>query len=268
MNILVALWKQFRVFIVFIILEIIALFLIFSFNTYQNYFSYSIGSQLRANIYNSFTELDSYFNLSTVNKQLMNDNALLLNKLENLKLKELDTVSFSRKTYSTIPAKLVHYSVNIPENILIANKGKKDGVRPEMAVISSKGLVGIVYAVSDDYASIMPLINTSFSALVSFGNYTLSANTSWNGEDYRYIYIKNIPLHISVNKGDTVFTNNNSMLYPNGEIIGFIEDFEKDNLAKSYILKVKLSTDFSQISYVYFVQNNNKNQIDSLLQNE
>lgn len=268
MNVLIALWKQSKVFIVFILLEIVALFLIFSLNTYQNYFLYRISSQLRTNIYNSFTELGTYFNLSNVNEQLMNDNALLLEKLENLKLKQIDTITFSEKVYTTIPAKLIHYSVNMPENILIANKGRKDGVQSEMAVVSSKGLVGIVYAVSENYASIMPIINTSFSALVSFSDYTLSSNTSWDGKDYRFVNVHNVPLHISINKGDTVFTNNNSMLYPNGEIIGFVEDFEKDNLAKSYTLNVRLSTNFSQLDYVYFVQNNDKNQIDSLLKNE
>lgn len=268
MGILLAIWKQFKSLIVFLLLEAIALGLIFSFNIYQNSLLFQSLTSIRGNFSSSLNLIDSYLNLYSENKQLVEENTRLSEALKNNSTLQINHAMRVSEKYKYIAAQVAYASIGLPENYLVLNKGSKQGVMPEMAVISSSGLIGIVYNVSDDYASVLPLINTSFSCLVAISEYTLSANTSWNGNDYRYINVKGVPLHLSIKKGDSIFTNKNSTLYPSHELIGTVENIEKEDLGKSFALTVKLATDFSKLKNVYIVKNKDKKQIDSLLNNE
>ena len=42
------------------------------------------------------------------------------------------------------------------------NKGRKDGVEPDMGVVSERGVVGIVSTVSDHFSVVIPLLNPKF----------------------------------------------------------------------------------------------------------
>ncbi len=268
MDILVAIWKQFKVLIVFLLLEIIALFMLFSLNSYQNSFVFRTITSLRGNLLESFSLAEDYLNLYSENRELSEQNANLLELLKNSKDRAKTSSVFEKEKYHCIPAKVSYGTIGSPDNYLIVNKGQKDGIKPEMAVVSKSGLVGIVYAVSSDYASVLPLINTSFSCLVAVQDTTLGAGTSWNARDYRYVDVKGVPLHLKINENDSIFTNKNSTLYPERELIGLVKEVQKENLGKSFSLKVKLATNFSSLQNVYILENRDREQIDSLLNNE
>ncbi len=268
MGVLLAIWKRFKNLIVFLLLELLAVGFILSFNAYQNSHFFQAITSVRGNFSRSFTLFYDYLNLYSENKNLLAENAKLVTLLKNIQeSSEIEDLPNSRH-YDYIPAKIAYSSVNIPDNYLIINKGEKQGVKPEMAAVSSRGLVGIVYAVTEDYASILPIINTTFSCLISVKNTTLSANTSWSGKNFKYINVKGVPLHINVQKGDSIFTNKNSALYPDKELIGMVEAIKKEDLGKSFALKVKLATDFAKLQNVYVIKNKDKQQIDSLLNYE
>ncbi|MBS9767994.1 MAG: rod shape-determining protein MreC [Flavobacteriaceae bacterium] len=267
MNILIAIWKQFKTFIVFLLLEGIAIGLLLSLNSYQNSYLFQTTMTLRSNLLHSFSLADDYLNLYSENRKLVEENSALTEKLKNTVFLQ-DSMIVNSKQYHYIPAKIAHSTIVNPDNYLVINKGKKDKIKAEMAVVSSKGLVGIVYAVSEDYASVLPLINTSFSCLVAVQDTTLGASTSWSGADYRYIDVKGVPLHLQINKNDSIFTNNTSTLYPSRELIGTVTEVTKADLGKSFSLQVKLATNFATLQNVYVIENKHKVQIDSLLQNE
>ncbi|PVX50714.1 rod shape-determining protein MreC [Balneicella halophila] len=268
MGILSIIWKRFKTLIVFIFLEAIALWLLLSLNVYQNSFLFQTTTAIRTNFLNTFTVWDNYLNLASENRSLISENARLAEELKNKSVLVSSPPREIAGQYHYIPAKVAYNSIGAPDNIIVVNKGYKDGIRSDMAVVSSTGLVGVVYAVTEDYASVMPMINTSFSCLVSVDGNTLSANTSWDGTDFRYIDVKGVPLHLTIQQNDSVFTNNNSTIYPSGELIGLVESVEKADLGKSLSLRVKVSTNFSKLQNVYIVENIDKPQLDSLVNNE
>lgn len=268
MNIIATIWKQFKTLIIFLLLEAIAISMLLSFNPYQNAYFFQTTTAIRFNFFHTFSLIDNYLNLDSENRLLLDENAKLSERLRNQQALGLGLSEENLGQYHYIPAKVAYSSIGMPDNYLVINQGSNQGVAPEMAVISSNGLVGVVYAASNSYALVMPTINTSFSCLVALGNKTLSANTSWDGKDYRFIDVKGVPLHLTIEKGDSVFTNNNSTLYPEHELIGTVTAIEKEDLGKSFALKVKLSTDFSSLRNVYVIENNHKKEIDSLLQYE
>lgn len=263
-----SLWKNFKVLWTFFFLEVLAVVLILNFNIYQHSIIFNISNNIRTNVFSSIDIVSNYFVLEKHNSDLITENALLLERVKLLEQQEQPPILESLKRYECIPAKVLQMSVSFSDNYLIIDKGNLDSISSEMPVVSSLGVVGIVYATSSHYATVMPIINTSFSCLVSIKDYTLSANTSWDANDYRFISVDNVPLHITVNKGDTVFTNNNSMLYPNGEIIGVVDDVKVVDLGKFNQLKVRLAVDFSRLNHVYVLKNKHKSEIDTLINNE
>ncbi len=268
MHILLVIWKQFKNFIVFLFLEVIAIGILLSSNPYQNSYFFQVTTSLRSNFLESFSLWGDYFSLYQENRNLIEENARLTERLKNTAPPNTDANDLESGKYNYIPAKVAYSSIGTSSNYLVINQGRKNGIKPEMAVVSSQGLVGIVYAVSEDYASVIPMINKDFSCLVTVNDYTLDASTSWDSEDYRYTNVKGVPLHLSIKKNDSVFTNSNSTLYPSHELIGTVADIKKGDLGKYYELKVKLATNFANLKNVYAIENKDKQQIDSLQNNE
>ena len=64
--------------------------------------------------------------------------------------------------YSFVMADVVNNSVTYLSNYITVNKGRKDGVEPDMGVVSERGVVGIVSTVSDHFSVVIPLLNPKF----------------------------------------------------------------------------------------------------------
>ena len=56
------------------------------------------------------------------------------------------------KIDKTINARVILNSINKSKNIIVINKGKFNGITREMGVISSKGVVGIIKNITDNYS--------------------------------------------------------------------------------------------------------------------
>ena len=73
-----------------------------------------------------------------------------------------------------------------------------------------------------------------------------------------------IPKHANVLKGDSVITSGYSSTFPKGIFVGRVESVGFESGSSFYDLKVKISTDFNNLSYVYVVIDKTKPQLDSL----
>ncbi len=255
---------RFHALLLFILLEALCAYLLTFNNTYQGAKTNQFVHSLKANIFESLTLLEDYTLLKSANYELARDNAQLLEQLKQIKQSQEQIAAppqaMIEKNYSFTAAKIIKASLNFPLNYLMINKGTQDGIEPGMGVIGAEGVVGVVYKTSTHYASVLPIINTRFTCLTSLKNYSLSGSTRWDGQDYRYVYIDELPLHIDVAVGDTILTNNNSQLFPNDIMIGKVAEVKRSNLDKFFELKVELETDFSKLKYVYVIKDERKEE--------
>ena len=72
-----------------------------------------------------------------------------------------------------------------------------------------------------------------------------------------------IPFHVDTEVGDTIVTSGFSSIFPEGEMIGFVESVNKET-ANFLTIKVKLATDFKRISDVYIIANTRKEEQQAL----
>ena len=135
---------------------------------------------------------------------------------------------------------------------------------PEMGVVDQNGVIGIVNVVSEHYARVISLLNPNFRLSCKVKNQDCFGSLIWGGADPTEALLEEMPRHIEFIPGDTIVTSGFSAVFPEGLIVGTIIDSEKDYNDNFLSLKIKLSSDFTQLSTVRVLKNINKNEIDSM----
>lgn len=254
--------------IIFILLEIVSFSLIIRHNEYQRAIFSENASTLFGNVSSTITSIKDYFRLKEMNESLANENILLKNRLEEYELLR-DTIIHGTVVQDSIPvyeyigAKQVNATYNRTKNYITLNRGRKNGLQKEMAVCTPEGIVGLIQDLSDHFAVVIPLINVDsrISAKIKKNNYY--GSLQWDGNDYAYSYLNDIPYHVEVNARDTIVTSGLSKIFPEGIVVGYVESVDKET-ANFLKIKVKLAVDFKRINHVYVILNNKKNEQTSL----
>lgn len=252
----------------FLLLEVVSLTLVYRNNAYQRNVMFSSANVVTSHVASVSGYVTSYLNLREINKELLERNGQLEMQLLELqdRMDDLlaDTVSFAgfvsdstveKFPYDFIVADVVSNSVTHLSNYITINKGRKEGVAPDMGVVSVQGVVGIVSTVSDHFAVVIPLLNPKFrlSCKVLGSNYF--GSLGWNGRDMRYANLDELPRHVEFQKGDTIVTSGYSAVFPAGIIVGTVNAFEKQHDDNFYSLDVELATDFLSLNRVRVIRN-------------
>ena len=254
----------------FFLLEAVSIFLVVRDNAYQRSVFFSSANVAIAHITSLTSSVHSYMDLKTANKELLEDNGRLEQQLlelqDQLDALVADTTAFEGMApdtldtkeefpYSFILAEVVNNSVNQVANYITINKGREDGVRQDMGVVSNKGIVGIVSVVSDHFAVIIPLLNPKSHLSCRLKNSDYFGSLSWDGRDVRCASLDELPRHTVFNEGDTVVTSGYSAVFPKGIMVGTVISEEEGDDEDFRSLKVSLSTDFSTLRMVRVIRN-------------
>ena len=134
-----------------------------------------------------------------------------------------------------------------------------------MGVITSKGVIGIVKNVTNNYASIISLLNTDLRLNAILKNSSTIGSVTWDGLNSKILKLNDIPLSSSLKVGDTVVTGGMSFYFPKGIPIGKIINYDKSSLEGYYEIYVEVFNDFSSLSNLYILNRRDNNEIQSLL---
>lgn len=256
---LINLLLRYNHWLVFIGLELICFILIFRFNRYQGSVYFTSVNNLVSSVYSFTSSVNSYFNLQAINEQLLDRNIELETEIAHLKdmVIELkaDTLQVLPLQYETYKARVINNSINRNDNYITLDKGNNDGLAPEMGVVGPGGVVGIVYLVTERRALVISVLNSkaSISCKVRGSNYF--GNLKWTGEDSKVATLFDMPNHAEVSLGDTIITSGFSSVFPEGLMVGTVDDVDNSGDGLSYVIKVRLSTDFGHLSDVRVFKN-------------
>ena len=206
--------------------------------------------------------------LSAQNQALMEENIKLRQKISEIEGQALaDSLSasgfLSDNSFQYDWAKVVKNSTNTTHNYIIINKGKNHGITEDMGVITPNGVVGIIRAVGNNHAYILSFLNRKQQISAKIGDNNSFGPLSWDGESREYATLNEIPQHVEVTPGDTVYTSGYSSLFPPNVPIGTAESSKIVN-GMHRSVKVKLLQDFRLLDYVIVVKNNNFKEIENL----
>ena len=264
-NLIVFLWRH-QFFVFFIILEAISLTFLFNSYSYHRSLAFNSVNDITGTVYLSYSKVTDYFGLKKENEKLTNENVHLRNLIHPVN-SEADSQLIVRhdNQYFYRTAKVISSSINKQSNYLLLNKGSKHGIKPEMGVISTTGIAGIVIGVSPDFSYVMSLLhqNCRISARIKKNNNLV--NVLWGGNNYKEGMVVDIPSHIELYKEDSIITSGNSLIFPEGILIGRVNEYTQSTNKDLSEAVIEFSTDFNSLQNVYIIENLMKTEADTLI---
>ncbi len=249
-------------YLLIIILLFVSFRLILRKHSYKQFSINSILSLYVKNIQNGINVLFNLRNLYEINQTILAENSVLKSKLAIFEKKSMKPLQ-ENLNLKYISSSVIKNSYNKNNNYIIIDKGRRHGVEPCMGVISNKGVLGIVKDVSDNFCSVLSILNTYSKIDAKLKKNHFSGTILRITNDFKNVWLEDIPIHANLNIGDTIVTGGNSLIFPENIGIGTISDYSKD--IDTYKIKVALSSDFTNIRYVYIIKNNLKKEFDNLL---
>lgn len=260
--------RRFSNLILFLIVESVCIVLMARTNTIQGDSIMSSANVFLGTIYQKQNDVAYYFALRRMNDSLLQENARLQDQIMSYKsvdtlhdwiqtheVKPEDTtvqvVRFARYKYKT--ARVINNSIGKADNYMTINRGKKDGIRRNMAVVSGSGVAGRVVHVSNNFASVRSVLSTNLQVSTKLKNNTFGVVT-WGGKNPNELVMKDIPQQIQVNIGDSIYTTSYS-IFPPDVLIGTVARKEVIKKNSLQLLYIRPATNFSTIQYVYVVGN-------------
>ncbi len=253
---------KYKYWFAFLLMEGFSLAMLVRFNNYQGSVYFTTANSLVGGIYSAADGVTSYVGLGKANEMLEAQNMLLQAEVHEMKRQlaahHIDTLQFAgfnRSRYRFVGAQVINATTGHSTNLLTINRGSDDGIRPEMGVVSSSGVVGIVYLTSAHYSIVMPLINVKSKVSCRLSQHDASGTMEWKFGDIRSAYMTGVPLHIKISKDEKVETNGYSDIFPSGIPIGTVQQAEPSADGLSHTLKIRLAVDFATVRNVSIITN-------------
>ena len=250
---------------VFVILEVVSFVLLFKFNSYQGSVWFSSANVVAGKVYEVDAAVKTFFSLTKINQQLNARNLYLEQTVRKLAAQVHAQTGDSTwlfrtqkqvlDNYRLIPAKVITNSLDKRDNFITINKGRADGVRPDMGVACGNGIVGVVYMVSEHYAIVIPVLNSKSNVSVTIRKRGYYGYLHWTGGAADLAYVDDIPRHAHFRLGDLVETSGYSSIFPPGIIVGQILHVYNSRDGLSYRVQVRLTTDFGNLRDVCVIDN-------------
>lgn len=252
--------KKTYVFALFVILEVIALNQYANSTTFTKAKMITTANFLAGGIYRQFSVMNDYFGLRRENTALMNEIATLNNRLQIYRdhQPELNIDSLGLEgnvgAYVYTSASVISNTLTRPENFFTLDKGSRNGVEPNMAVVTPDGtMVGYILDCSDKFSVGMSLLNTDFRTSGTIKGKEHLGSIRWDGRNHNYATLSEVQKYGEIMAGDTVVTADYSSRFPAGVMIGTVESFELKQSAY-YDVKIKLATRFSALKKVLLIR--------------
>lgn len=277
-SLLNTLWR----FLLFIALEAVCLVMISNNGIVQRYLILEKIRDISSFFWKESSALRSYSRLSEINKELSIQNTALLQEKDKYKvlLNQIKGEVFARtfadslkmdsliiqsdKTFDYQWAQIIKNTLNTTHNYLIIDKGEEDGITEDMGVITPDGVIGITRAVGKKHTYVYSFLNSNQQVSAKVGHTNAFGPLIWDQTSLETATLTEIPQHIDVKQGDTIYTSGYSSFFPPDIPLGIAQDSKVIN-GTHLSIKVKLLQDFKNVNYVIVIKNNSNAEIDSLV---
>ena len=253
---------------IFIALEIAALSMLRNNAPLQNTWIAKGGQAVMGGLWGMSQDVGDYFSLRQANDSLALENFRLRLRVAQIEKFVSDTLRISdipatTLGYKYIPATISKISNNTQHNYMIIGKGAADGVTEGAGVITGKGAVGIIDAVSEHFSYARSFKNHEMNISARLGRGGAVGPLSWNGRSSSGAILKEIPHHVEFHPGDTVYTSGYSSIFPADIPLGTAGKARIVNGA-TYEIDVTLFEDFASLRHVTIVENLGRDEMKRL----
>lgn len=256
-------------FLLFLLLEIVSLYFVVQHNYFQHASAVSASNSFTGSLYEWRSGMTEYLSLKEQNEQLSKKLAMYMtsdsNSLQQIapQIRSVNDTVY-RQRYEFLSAKVIDNTVSERNNYIILDRGRRDGVSPDMGVICPNGVVGIVREVSENFCVVMSVLHEKSSISASVKTDGTFGQLKWEGADYREAILSGLPTHSKIAKGDTLITSGLGDAFPEGVPVGTVLSYQKKPGEKYFTVQVGLTTDFKKIKHVFVVKNLMREELQDL----
>jgi len=169
--------------------------------------------------------------------------------MENERLRKLLLLK-EKLSFETIAAEVIGENPSAWSKTIIINKGKKDGIKKYLPVISPEGLVGKIIEVYPTSAMIQLIIDKDSGVPVLIKR-TRERGILVGGFS-NFCYLKYLPRFSDVKVNDIVLTSGFGVIYPKDILVGEVVSVKKDSISPK--VKVKPFVNFSRLEEVLIIK--------------
>ncbi len=253
--------------LLFLLLLCVSLLLTIQSHSYHKSRVISSANFLTGGVYEKINNITEYLNLKTENDALALENARLKSIIFNTK----DTTSIEKPQNlkgvapeDIVVSKVIHNSYNTHENFLTLNSGSNEGIKSDMGVINSLGIVGIIDRTSPNYSTVVSILNTKSQINAKIKKSNHFGSLIWKGKSTGFVQLIDVPRLANVRKGDTIVTGGQSVIFPENINIGTIFKVYKDDETNYYTLDIKLFNDMTNLGHVYIIKSKDRDEVNNL----
>lgn len=257
---LIAFLQRFRVFLIFMILQLTALSFYFSFVSYPRTKFLNSANKVTGTFHNFHHSISQYLSLKEANEQLLEENAELARQIPTSFINVDGKTAIINDTihqiaFERIPATVIHGTFSHSNNYFTINAGAKRGIEKGMGVVSPKGVVGIIYDVSQHYAVVKSILTSDINISAQLENAKGYGLIKYNDNGPLRVNLTGISNDIPVSRGEKVRTMGSAGYFPPGLLIGIVEDRQEIEGKPMWDLTIRLGQDMRQIHHVYVLKN-------------
>lgn len=262
---------KYSTWIIFIIYVVVSCILLFNNNPYQHHIYLTSANKVSSSIYNSTSNVTSYFHLKDINEDLHHQNSKLeqevislrkeLQKFHDIIYNDSMQVTPALSQYKFRIAHVINNSIHRAHNYITIDKGTRDSIKPEMGVVDQNGVVGIVNIVGENTARIISILNPDLRLSCKLKGSDNFGSLVWDGRNPNEAILEELPRHAEANIGDTIITSGYSAVFPEGIPVGIVVAHANENDDNFFALRIKLLTDFSKLGTIRVIENKMKDEI-------
>lgn len=269
-NRLINLLKKYDYVVVFLLLVAASALLMSRTSYYQSSKIMAWANNIAGGWYEGVHSVSGYFGLKSENDRLAAENARLKAQVAESYISYNDSVftvndTTYRQRYSYTEARVIKNSWSQQNNYIMINKGRTHGIKPDQAVISPDGIVGVVMSVSRNFATIMPVLHGNSRNSVKVKRTGISGSLVWDGKDYRYAQVVDVPATHQFADNDTIVTSGLANDFPEGVPVGYVKEAVPLSGSGFYRVKIRLATDFNKLDHVYVINNRFREEQERLM---
>lgn len=257
---------------VFAFYVLLSCLLLASNRSYHQSIFLTSANAVASGVYGTANNVTGYFNLKDINRSLQQSNARLYNEVLNLRnniaaleTQLADTVQPQYTTrFDYVMASVLNNNVRHPRNYFTIDRGSDQGIESGMGVVDQNGIVGIINVVGKHSSRVISILNETQRFSVKIKHTPYIGSLVWHQGDPAIAYVEELPRHAKINVGDSIVTSGFSTAFPEGIPVGKVMCRIKGSDDNFYTIKVRLASDFRNLSTVRIIKDIYKNEIDSL----